>query len=84
MIELNVKVHNQDGTCEVESLDGYCLRLSKKNNSILYLLENYLNKKLLDEPDLAEIRDVILTVSADISKLNQQIVFLCGDVHEGL
>lgn len=50
-------------------LESYCLRLSKKNNSILYKLEKYLGHKLLTNEELIEIRDTILTVSADISKI---------------
>lgn len=81
MSDMKVKIH-QEGM-ELESVYSYCSRLSKRNNSILYLLESYLNKKLLDEPELAEIRDIILTVSADISKLHS-ILHIDGDEHEGL
>lgn len=56
-----------------EKLNSYCTRLSKRNNSILYLLEKYLNKKLLDESDLVSIRDTILTVSAEISRIPEYI-----------
>lgn len=84
MKEVKVKLTNYDGSIEFESLYSYCSRLSKKNNSVLYLLESYLNKKLLTEPELVEIRDVLLTVSADISKLNSHLVIECGDDCEGL
>lgn len=57
-----------------ESLYSYCSKLSKRNNSVLYLLEKYLNKKLLDDSQLAEIRDIVLTVSADISKLHSNLI----------
>lgn len=63
-----------------ESLQSYCNRLAKKNNSVLYMLEAYLNKKMLEDEKLAEIRDVILTVSAEISKLPSRIE--CGDKNE--
>jgi hypothetical protein len=81
MIEIKVKIDKSD---EMESLYSYCSRLSKRNNSILYLLEEYLHKKLLDEPELADIRDVLLTVSADISKLTSHIHIECGDNNERL
>ncbi len=78
MIEVYVKVSES----EKESLEVYCKRLGRKNNSLLYKLENYLNKKLLSEDELVEIRDTILTVSADIAKLSYLITF--GDEHEKL
>lgn len=83
MTNVKVEIQKLDGTFEYESLYSYCSRLSKRNNAILYLLESYLNKKLLDEPELTEIRDVILTVSADISKLNNHLHIECGDISEG-
>lgn len=67
-----VYVINYNG--ELESLENYCMRLSKKNNSVLYKLENYLNKKMLEDVSLIEIRDLILTVSADIARLSERIV----------
>lgn len=67
-----------------ENLLTYCSRLSKKNNSIMFLLESYLGKKLLDEVELAEIRDVILTVSADISKIHSSLTVECGEENEEL
>lgn len=76
----NLRVQCHDGS--LESLYVYVSRISKKNNSILYLLEQYLNKKLLEEQELAEIRDIILTVSADISKLPNHLIV--GDEDEGL
>lgn len=84
MSEIKVKIVHQSGNEEIESLYSYCSRLSRKNNSVLYLLEKYLDKKLLDEPELAEIRDVLLTVSADISKLHSHLIILCGDDDERL
>lgn len=84
MKEVKVKLTKYDGSIEYESLYSYCSRLSKKNNSVLYLLESYLNKKLLTEPELTEIRDILLTVSADITKLNSHLVIECGDDCERL
>ncbi|MCA1025673.1 hypothetical protein LCM23_06185 [Cytobacillus kochii] len=69
---------------DYETLFNYTSRLSKKNNSILYLLENYLDKKLLSEPELSEIRDIILTVSADLTRINANIKVVCGENCERL
>lgn len=66
-----------------ESLELYCRRLSKKNNVVLYKLEDYLGKKLLDNEELAEIRDIILTVSAEIKEIPNNIK-VSGDKDEGL
>ncbi|MCY9156223.1 hypothetical protein [Bacillus haynesii] len=63
------------------SLQEHCIRLSKKNNSVLYKVEKYLNKKLLSDTELAEIREIILDVSAEIVRLGQ---FLSGDLDERL
>ncbi len=81
-----IKVKNPQGIDNygIESVYSYCSKLSKRNNSILYLLESYLNKKLLDDVELAEIRDIILTVSADISKLHTLLFVESGDKDEGL
>ena len=65
-----------------EPLDTYCKKLSKKNNAILYKLESYIGKPLLSDEQLAEIRDIILTVSADIGRINQFISE--SDKHERL
>lgn len=81
----NIKVKIQNGeNGYTENLSSYCLKLSKKNNSTLYLIESYLNKKLLDDPELVEIRDAILTVSADISKLHLNLYIENGDDNEKL
>lgn len=66
----------------IESMESYCKRLSKKNNSILYLLEDYIGHSLLSDEKLVHIRDLVLTVSADIERLNSLIVEC--DTHEGL
>jgi len=84
MSNIKIKVPYPNNDCEVESVYSYCSKLSKRNNSILYLLESYLNRKLLDDSQLAEIRDIILTVSADISKLHTLLVVENGDEDEGL
>lgn len=82
MTEIKVKIKSLDGHTEIESIYSYCSRLSRKNNSVLYLLESYLSKKLLEEPELAEIRDLILTVSADITKIHNLIFVECGEDNE--
>lgn len=78
MIEIKVRTPKGE-----ESLYSYCSRLSKRNNSVLYLLETYLDKKLLDDEKLAEIRDILLTVSADITKISSHL-HLEGDEDERL
>lgn len=78
MIEIKVKTPKGE-----ESLYSHCSRLSKRNNSVLYLLETYLDRKLLDDEKLAEIRDILLTVSADITKIPSHL-YVEGDEHEGL
>lgn len=80
MIDAKIKTSKND---ELESLYSYCSRLSKKNNSVLYMLEFYLNKKLLEDEKLAEIRDILLTVSAEITKIPTCLI-IEGDNDEGL
>lgn len=84
MMSVKVKIKNLNGIEEYESLYSYCSKLSKRNNSVLYLLESYLDKKMLDEPELAEIRDILLTVSADITKIYSHLYFERGEENEGL
>jgi len=76
------KFNLSSGQNDTIPLNIYCSRLSKMNNSVLFKLERYLQKPLLSDDQLSEIRDIILTVSADISKLNERIV--CGDDNERL
>ncbi|MED1863233.1 hypothetical protein P4V41_07175 [Fictibacillus nanhaiensis] len=82
MSQLLVKVSDSHDQNSYESLESYCKRLGKRNNSLLYKLENYLGKKLMSDDELIEIRDLVLTMSADISKLSTLIVV--GDEDEGL
>ncbi|UXO88756.1 hypothetical protein [Bacillus safensis] len=63
-------------------INEHLIRLSKKNNSVLFKLEKFLDKKLIADPSLSEIRDIILSVSGDIVRLENSIV--CGDHDEGL
>lgn len=82
MSDITVKIPIKDDEFQIDSLHNYCLRLSKQNNSVLFLLESYLNKNLLDEPELLEIRRIILTVSANVSRLNYYIQSDEGDKNE--
>ncbi|WP_024428194.1 hypothetical protein [Bacillus safensis] len=63
-------------------INEHLIRLSRKNNSVLFKLEEFLDKKLIADPSLSEIRDIILSVSGDIVRLENSIV--CGDHDEGL
>ncbi|AKO91912.1 hypothetical protein BEH_07235 [Priestia filamentosa] len=60
----------------------YCSLLSKKNNSTLYTLEKYIGSPLLSDDTLMKIRDDILTVSAEISRLHEKLIM--SDTDEGL
>lgn len=82
MSEYKVKQTGSTGECSYETLRNHCVKLSKKNNSILYKLEDYVGRKLLEDDKLAEIRDIILTVSAEINKLEANLIV--GDSDEGL
>ncbi len=59
MSTIKVKSANKDGQIKLEDLDVFCNKLCKRNNSVLFKLEKYLNKKLLSDPELTEIRDII-------------------------
>ncbi|KXZ22314.1 hypothetical protein P4T89_13150 [Bacillus nakamurai] len=80
---IKVKSVSNNGQIKIEELDVYCNKLSKKNNSVLFKLEECLNKKLLSDPELTEIRDTILTVSGELNRLNDCIL-TDGDSIEGL
>ncbi|PGZ96951.1 hypothetical protein COE51_16400 [Bacillus pseudomycoides] len=69
MSKLLVKTIDNHGNETIESIESYCIRIGKKNNSILYKLENYLNKKMLSDESLIEIRDIVLTISAEIANI---------------
>lgn len=81
MSKYKIKILNND-EYTTEALNIFCSRLSKRNISILFLLENYLNKSLLSDADLAEIRRVILSVSGEIERIPNRITV--GDKDEGL
>lgn len=84
MSDIKVKSSYINNEFEDESIYSYCSKLSKRNNAILYLLESYLNKKLLSNNELTEIRSVVLTVSADIARLPSLLYVEDGDENEGL
>lgn len=69
-----IKVADNKGSYVTEDLFTYCRKLSKKNNSVLYKLEEYLGVQLASDVKLMEIRDILLTVSADISRIPSNIV----------
>lgn len=58
----------------VESLEEYCNKLSKRNNSVLFKIEEYLGKKLLSDDDLMEIRSFILSNSMSIKTIPEIIL----------
>lgn len=82
MNDLCVEVQHLEGK-SYEPLDVYCNKLSKRNNAILYKIENCLDIKLLNgNPELEELREYILNISSEISRLHKRIVI--GDANEGL
>ncbi|MFP7694052.1 MULTISPECIES: hypothetical protein [Bacillus] len=83
MSTIKVKSAHKDEQIKLEDLDVFCNKLCKRNNSVLFKLEKYLNKKLLSNPELTEIRDTILTVSGELSRLKDNLV-TDGDSNEGL
>ncbi|WP_342412580.1 hypothetical protein NYE22_10825 [Bacillus sp. FSL K6-1560] len=83
MSTIKVKSAHKDGQIKLEDLEVFCSKLCKRNNSVLFKLEKYLNKKLLSDPELTEIRDTILTVSGELSRLRDNLV-TDGDSNEGL
>ncbi|MFT4400453.1 hypothetical protein ACMX2I_10470 [Bacillus sp. SW14] len=83
MSSIKVKSAQKDGQIKLEDLDVFCNKLCKRNNSVLFKLEKYLNKKLLSDPELIEIRDTILTVSGEVNRLRDNLA-TDGDSNEGL
>ncbi|XAK55418.1 hypothetical protein AAHT66_14730 [Bacillus inaquosorum] len=83
MSSIKVKSAQKDGQIKLEDLDVFCNKLCKRNNSVLFKLEKYLNKKLLSDPELTEIRDTILTVSGEVNRLRDNLA-TDGDSNEGL
>ncbi len=83
MSTIKIKLVNNDGQIKLEDLDVFCKILCNRNNSVLFKLEKYLDKKLLSDPELTEIRDTILTVSGELNRLKDNLV-TDGDSIEGL
>lgn len=83
MSTIKIKLVNNDGQIKIEDLDVFCKKLCNRNNSVLFKLEKYLDKKLLSDPELTEIRDTILTVSGELNRLNDCLL-TDGDSIEGL
>ncbi|KUP30266.1 hypothetical protein MOB34_05905 [Bacillus spizizenii] len=83
MSTIKIKLVNNDGQIKLEDLDVFCKKLCNRNNSVLFKLEKYLDKKLLSDPELTEIRDTILTVSGELNRLKDNLV-TDGDSIEGL
>lgn len=69
-----VKYVDDGNNVQFVSLKGYCERVSKRNNSILYKLEKYLGIKMLSKEELKEVRNIILDTSADVSRLPENII----------
>ncbi|MEC1665708.1 hypothetical protein [Bacillus halotolerans] len=83
MSTIKIKLVNNDGQIKLVDLDIFCKKLCNRNNSVLFKLEKYLDKKLLSDPELTEIRDTILTVSGELNRLKDNLV-TDGDSIEGL
>lgn len=83
MSTIKVKSAHKDEQIKLEDLDVFCKKLCNRNNSVLFKLEKYLDKKLLSDPELTEIRDTILTVSGELNRLKDNLV-TDGDSIEGL
>ncbi|MEX0595712.1 MAG: hypothetical protein WD512_04360 [Candidatus Paceibacterota bacterium] len=52
-----------------EEFKDICFKLSKRNNSTLYKIETYFGVSMMSDDEIAEIRNDILTVSAEIKRL---------------
>lgn len=68
-----IKLEDKDGEFKLVPFIDYCEKIGKKNNSVLFKLERYLGIKLLSNDELKEIRDTVLDVSADITRLPTNI-----------
>lgn len=51
----------------------YCEKLAKRNQVVLYKLEQYLGEDLKTNVHLSEIRSLLLSVSGDIERLPDKI-----------
>lgn len=80
---MNIKVVNNHFEDGFEDLVSYCEWLKRKNSVVLFKIEKFTNQKLNSHPDLLEIRNLILDVSNDISRL-ASIIVVEGDEVERL
>ena len=78
----NIKVQNDFAENGFEDLVSYCNWLKRKNNVALHLIEKYVGKDMQKDECLSEIRNIILDVSGDISRLPQKMMIV-GDGNEG-
>lgn len=69
-----VKYLDNNGEVKYIGLKDYCEKISGRNNHVLYKIESYLNKKMSSNDDLKEIRKIILDVSADVSRISENII----------
>lgn len=71
----NIKINftSHDKECSM-SLVEYCKSLSKRNQVVLFKLEDYLGRSLVNDETLIEIRKLILSVSGDIMRLSNNII----------
>lgn len=86
---VKIRVENDHFEIGSEELDTYCMWLKNKNNVVLHLIESYLKAEgviqddLSSDPKLKEIRNMILDVSGDISRLPSK-AYAVGDNDERL
>lgn len=65
-ITINFMSHGKE--CSIPLVE-YCKSLSKRNQVVLFKLEDYLGVDLSDNETLVEVRKLILSVSGDIMRL---------------
>ncbi|WAX16598.1 hypothetical protein LC76P1_00161 [Lysinibacillus phage LC76P1] len=86
---VNIRIENDHFDIGSEELETYCLWLKNKNNVVLHLLEELLKEEGVISGDLGsnaktkEIRNMILDVSGDISRLPSK-AYVVGDNGERL
>lgn len=83
-MSIYVKYNDLNGNEFIEPIQVYCEKISRKNNSILYKLEEHLGVKLLSDESLKEIRSIILSTSADINRMAKNVHIKFGDTNERL
>lgn len=68
-----VKLRDENDEIYTIPLKEYCTRLGRRNNSVLFRLEKYLGIKLLSNDELKDIREIVLDISADITRLPDSV-----------